>query len=125
MKRILIAFISMLLMCNAFAISVGTNEPTTIRAERVEYNLKSATLKTVGKTEITNKSGQKMTLQNSYITKNGKNLSGDDIQIWLGEHVYLESEKVSRDGDVTVAQNATFTACKNCDSYGDAWEITA
>ena len=125
MKRILFAFMPVLLIRTAFAVSVDMNEPTTIRAERVEYNLKSATLKTVGKTEITNKSGQKMTLQNSYITKNGKNLSGDDIQIWLGEHVYLESEKVSRDGDVTVAQNATFTACKNCDSYGDAWEITA
>ena len=125
MRRIFVALLSVLCAHTAFAIAVNTNEPTTIKADKIEYNIKSGTLKTVGKTEITNKSGQKMTLRDSYITNNGKNLSGSDIEIWLSKHVYLESENVSRDGDITVAKNATFTACKNCDSYGEAWEITA
>ena len=66
-----------------------------------------------------------MTLRDSYITKDGKNLSGGDIQLWLGQHVYLESKNAERDGDITIAHDAEFTACKNCDSYGEAWDITA
>ena len=108
-----------------FAISVDFDEGTTIRADKVEYDLKSETIKTVGKTEITNKSGQKMTLVDSYLSKDGKNMSGNDIEIWLGEHVYLESENITRDGTETVAQDATFTACKNCDSFGETWEISS
>ena len=112
MRRIFVAFLSILYAHTAFAIAVNAGEPTTIKADKIEYNLKSKTLKTVGKTEITNKSGQKMTLRDSYITKNGKNLSGTDIEIWLGSHVYLKSENVSRDGDITVAQNATLPRAK-------------
>lgn len=107
------------------AVSVDFNEATTIRADKVEYDLKSETIKTTGKTEITNKSGQKMTLTDSYLTKDGTNLSGNDIEIWLGKHVYMQSENITRQGDKTVAQDAIFTACKNCDSFGDAWEISS
>lgn len=107
------------------AVSVDFNEATTIRADKVEYDLKSETIKTTGKTEITNKSGQKMTLTDSYLTKDGTNLSGNDIEIWLGKHVYMQSENITRQGDKTVAQDAVFTACKNCDSFGDAWEISS
>lgn len=109
----------------AHAISVDLNEPTVIKADKIEYDLKSETIKTVGKTEISNKSGQKMTLQDSYITKNGTDLSGNDIQIWLGPHVYVESANVSKENNVTIAKQASFTACKNCDSLGEAWEISA
>ncbi len=108
------------------AISVDLNEPTVIKADKIEYDLKSETIKTIGKTEISNKSGQKMTLKDSYITKNGTDLSGNDIQIWLGPHVYIESENVSKNNNITIAQHASFTACKNCDSFGgEAWEISA
>ncbi len=107
------------------AVSVDFNEATTIRADKVEYDLKSETIKTTGKTEITNKSGQKMTLTDSYLTKDGTNLSGNDIEIWLGKHVYMQSENITRQGDKTIAQDAIFTACKNCDSFGDAWEISS
>lgn len=126
MKRVLLAF---LLTCfyagGTAALEVNLKEPKHIKADKIEYNLKTKTLKTVGKTEITNKSGQKMTLRDSYITKDGSTLSGNDIQIWLGEHVYIKSDKAERDGDISIARDAEFTACKNCDSYGDAWDITA
>lgn len=110
---------------NANAISVDMNEPTVIKADKIEYDLKTETIKTVGKTEISNKSGQKMTLADSYITKNGTDLSGNDIQIWLGPHVYVESKNVTKEDDITIAKKASFTACKNCDSFGEAWEISA
>ncbi len=125
MKRFVFAFLSILVSPMAYAVNVDLNEPTLIRAEKVEYDLKSETIKTTGKTEISNKSGQKMTLSDSYLTKNGTDIDGSDIQIWLGEHVYMESDKITRDGDITIATDATFTACKNCDSFGDAWEITS
>ena len=118
--------LGILLFCrDVFAVSVDLNSPKTIKADKIEYNMKSGTIKTIGKTEISNKSGQKMTLRDSYITNNGKNLSGNDIQIWLGKHIYIESDNISRDDDITIAKSATFTACKNCDDYGEAWEITA
>lgn len=110
---------------HALAVSLDFNEPSVIRADKIEYNTKSATIQTHGKTEITNKSGQKMTLVDSYVSNGGKDLSGSDIQIWLGQNVYMESANVVREGNLTIATDATLTACKNCDSYGDAWEISA
>jgi LPS-assembly protein len=124
MKKICLIF-SVLFCTSAFALSVDVNEPATIKADKIEYNVKSETIKTVGKTEITNKSGQKMTLVDSYISKGGKDVSGSDIQIWLGKNVYMESDNIVRQGDTTTAYDALFTACKNCDSFGEAWEITA
>lgn len=125
MKKIFLFFSMICFPIAAGAISVDTTEPTYIKADKIEYDLKSETIKTSGKTEIVNKSGQKMTLQDSYATKNGTNLSASDIQVWLSPHVYMESETVNREGDITIATDGMFTACKNCDSYGDAWEITA
>lgn len=126
MKKTCCALALVLISHAANAMSVNLDEPTVIKADKIEYDLKSETLKTVGKTEISNKSGQKMTLKDSYITKNGTDLSGKDIQIWLGPHVYIESENVSKEGNITVAKGASFTACKNCDSFGgEAWEISA
>ena len=125
MKLFVLIFGLIFLTRNTFAVSVDLESPKTIKADKIEYNLKSGSIRTIGKTEITDKTGQKMTLRDTYVTNNGKNLSGTDIQIWLGKNVYLESDDVSRNGDITIATNALFTACKNCDSYGDAWEITA
>ena len=108
----------------AHAISVDVNEPHTIIADQIEYDVKTETIKTSGNTEIINASGQRLTLNDSYITGDGSELSGNDIKLWLGSHVYVESDNISRRGDLTIARNATFTACDECDAYGDAWEIT-
>lgn len=109
---------------NADAMSVNMDEARTITADRIEYDVKSETIKTVGNTEIVNQSGQRMTLTDSYITQQGEELSGDDIRLWLGNHVYVESDNITRKGDLTIARRATFTACDDCDAYGDAWEIS-
>ncbi|MBR5153604.1 MAG: LPS-assembly protein LptD [Alphaproteobacteria bacterium] len=124
MKRVYSFLICLLAAGNAAAFSVDPNEPRTIVADKIEYDVSSETIKTSGKTEITNKSGQRLTLTDSYITQQGDELSGDDIRLWLGNHVYVESDNITRKGDLTIARKATFTACDDCDAYGDAWEIS-
>lgn len=106
------------------SMSISADEPKTITADKIEYDIKSSTIKTSGQTEIINKSGQRMTLVDSYISQDGNNLTGDDIRLWIGDHVYIESANIERTGNTTVARNALFTACDNCDSFGDAWEIS-
>ena len=125
MKNLFITFVSLFVANAVYAVSIDATSPKIIQAEKIEYDLKTETIKTTGITEITNKSGQKMTLSDSYITNGGQDLSGSDIQIWLGPHVYMASDNIKRDGDITIACDGTFTACKNCDNYGEAWEITA
>ena len=108
----------------ANAASVDLEAPKTITADKIEYDVKSETIKTSGDTEIVNQSGQRMTLTDSYLSKNGENLSGSDIKLWLSDHVYVESDNIVRSGIDTIAYDATFTACDNCDAFGDAWTIT-
>lgn len=109
----------------AAATSIDLNQPKTIIADKIEYDLKTESIKTTGNTEIVNQSGQRMTLRDSYLSKDGSELDGDDIKIWLGQHVYMDAETVTREGDITVARHATFTACEGCDSFGTAWTISA
>lgn len=123
MKNIKLAFVLCLLSGASYALSVDIKEPRTIVADKIEYDIKSESIKTSGDTEITNKSGQRMTLTDTYISQQGKQLSGEDIQIWLGQHVYVQSDNITRDGEITIARDAEFTACANCDSYGDAWTV--
>ena len=114
----------MILSC-AYGVGVDINAPKTITADKIEYDIKSETIKTSGNTEITNANGQRLTLTNSYISKTGDSLSGDDIRLWLGQHVYVESDNITRDGDLTIARHAEFTACYDCDTYGEAWAVAA
>ena len=124
MRKWFVFFTSAMATVNAGAMSVNMNEPRTITADKIEYDVKQETIKTSGNTEIVNASGQRLTLTDSYITQQGEELSGDDIKLWLGNHVYVESDNITRKGDLTIARRATFTACDDCDAYGDAWEIS-
>ena len=109
----------------AYGASVDIETPKTIVSDKIEYDTKTDTIKTSGSTEITNQTGQRMTLTDSYLSQNGNNLSGNDIKLWLGDHVYIESDHIVHDEDTTIAYKAMFTACDDCDAYGDAWEIRA
>ena len=124
MKKLIPFLMSVFVPIVANAMSVDTDTPKTITADKIEYDVKSETIKTSGDTEIVNQSGQRMTLTDSYLSKNGENLSGSDIKLWLGDHVYVESDNIVRSGIDTIAYDATFTACDNCDAFGDAWTIT-
>ena len=125
MRRVGFILFAYIVMGAAHAATIDINEPKTIIADKIEYDLRSEVLKTTGKTEIINQSGQRMTLRDSYISKDGSTLDGDDIKLWLGSHVYIDAESISRDGNITIARNATFTACDGCDAYGNAWTISA
>jgi len=105
--------------------SVDLEGPKTITADKIEYNVKNSNIKTVGKTTITNQSGQTLKLTDSSFEDKGAKIGGKDVELWLGNHVYIKAESIQRDGDITIAHNALFTACDGCDSYGNAWEISA
>lgn len=105
------------------AASIDIETPKTITADKIEYDVKSETIKTTGNTEIVNETGQRLTLTDSYLSQKGDSLSGNDIKLWLGDHVYIESDKFVHEDNETIAYKAMFTACDDCDAYGDAWEI--
>ena len=91
MKKLLLIFLNILFIASSHAVSINVEEPRTIVADKIEYDVKSETIKTSGTTEITNQSGQRMTLTDSYISGQGSELSGEEIKLWLGNHVYVES----------------------------------
>lgn len=124
MKKINLFLILCFCTAPAYSASIDINTPKTINADKIEYDVQNKTIKTSGETEIVNQSGQRMTLTDSYLSENGESLSGDDIKLWLGNHVYIESDKITREGPDTIAYQATFTACDDCDVYGDAWKIS-
>ncbi len=122
-----LSFFTMLYCSYAYASpgNLSLDEPKTITADRIEYNVKNSTFSTHGNTTITTESGQKLKLNDSEFSNKGSNISGNDIELWLGDHVYVKAQEVYRDGDISVAKDALFTACYDCDSFGNAWEIYA
>lgn len=124
MRKYYLSFIFCLYPAIVNAASVDVETPKTITADKIEYDVKSETIKTSGDTEIVNQTGQRMTLTDSYLSNNGKNMAGNDIKLWLGDHVYIESDNIVHQGDETIAYKASFTACDDCDAYGDAWRIS-
>lgn len=105
------------------ALGVDMNSPKTIKSDSIEYNVKTEELKASGNTEMTNAAGQRVKLNSLSISKDQNNISTNDIELWLGQHVYIRADEITRDNTETIAKNAEFTACDGCDSYGNAWEI--
>lgn len=123
MKYIKAFLLVCLITTNAFCLGVNTDEPKTIKSDKVYYNVKTEEMKASGNTEMTNVSGQRVKLNELTLSKNQSNVSAKDIELWLGSHVYIKADKITRDGSETVARKADFTACDGCDSYGNAWDI--
>lgn len=119
--------ISFFLLCfytvSVMALGVNFDEPKTITSETIEYNVKTEEIKTKGNTEMTNASGQRVKLNSITMSKDKGSIATNDIELWLGQHVYLRAEEMKREGPETIALNAEFTACDGCDDYGNAWEI--
>lgn len=124
MNSLKLAFILSSFTFCAYAELIDTNADRTITADKIEYDVKSESAKTTGKTEISNSSGQKITLTDSYLSEGGGGVSGQDIEIWLGDNTHVTAESIDKESDKTVANHAIFTACHNCDSFGNAWEIS-
>ena len=106
----------------ALALGVDFDSPKTITSDSIEYNVKTEEMKAYGNTEVTNAAGQRVKLQNLTLSKDKNNVTTNDVELWLGKHVYVRAEKIERNNSETVAINAEFTACDGCDSY-NAWEI--
>ena len=119
-----VSFLSMsFFITNALAIGVDFDEPKTIKSDVIEYNIKTEEMKASGNTEMTNASGQRVKLNNLTISKDRDAISTSDIELWLGQHVYIRAEEINRNGNETVAKCAEFTACDGCDDYGNVWNI--
>ena len=129
MKKIIYAFLSFIFVyCPGAVAKLGAmnmDEPKTIVADKIEYNVKSTQIQTHGNTTITNQSGQTLKLTDSNFSDQGMQVDGQNVELWLGDHVYLGAKKIVRDGNITIADDAIFTACDKCDAYGNAWEISA
>ena len=76
--------------------SIDLDEPKTIVADKIEYNVRDSKIETFGKTTITTQSGQTLKLNNTTVADNGSQIAGQDIELWLGEHFYISAEKITR-----------------------------
>ena len=110
-------------MSDAFALGINLDEAKTIKSDKIIYNVKSEEIHATGNTEMTNASGQRVKTDSVTLSKDTKNLTANDIELWLGSHVYIRAEEINRKGAETIADHAMFTACDGCDDYGNAWEI--
>ena len=54
--------------------SIDLDEPKTIVADKIEYNVRDSKIETFGKTTITTQSGQTLKLNNDYLNENLYNL---------------------------------------------------
>ncbi len=125
MKSIKLSLLICLITTNAFCLGVNMDEPKTLKSDKVYYNVKSEEIKTSGNTEMINASGQRVKLNELSLSKNNSGGTANDIELWLGSHVYIKAKQITRDGAETVAKHARFTACDGCDAYGNAWDIHA
>ncbi|MDR0726718.1 MAG: LPS assembly protein LptD [Rickettsiales bacterium] len=124
MKFFKIILAALLLPSALCAVGIDMDAPKTITAPKIEYNVKSSEIKTTGKTEISNTSGQKVTLVDSYIGNKGADAAGQDIELWLGKNVHVTAASIKREDESAISKKAIFTACYGCDDYGNAWEIS-
>ena len=125
MKNAKVFLLGCMITTNAFCLGLDVNEAKTIKSDKIYYNVKTEEIKASGNTEVTNASGQRVKLNELSLSKQQTNVSADDIELWLGSNVYIKAEKITRDGDETIATRADFTACDGCDAYGNAWNIHA
>ena len=95
----------------------------TAKSDMIEYNINTKEVKTSGNTEITNEIGQRAKMDRLTLSQNQEKISADNVELWLGNHMYVQAKNVTRDGTITTALGAEFTACDGCDEYGNAWEI--
>ncbi|MCQ2562029.1 MAG: LPS assembly protein LptD [Alphaproteobacteria bacterium] len=124
MKTIKAFLLSILLTSNVFAIDFDLNEAKTISTKKIIYNTKTGNIQTKGNTEIVNESGNKLVMKDSVIDKNNTS-TATDIELWLGENIFISADNITKKQAETIAINASFTACNNCgDLLGNAWTIS-
>jgi LPS-assembly protein len=124
MKYVIPAFLFVICM-PAFGAGLDADSPKTIEAETIEYSVREKSIKTYGKTTITNESGQKLTLLDAYIGQKNTDAAGRSVDIYLSKQVHMSAATIDKRGDQTIARHATYTTCANCGDNAYAWEISA
>lgn len=125
MKSIKLSLLMCLITTNAFCLGVDTDSPKTLKSDKIYYNVKSEEIKASGNTELTNTAGQRVKLNELSLSKKQSDVAAKDIELWLGSHVYIKADSITHNSDETIAKHADFTACYECDAYGNAWDIHA
>ena len=126
MKKIFAVCCLLFAICAAaHGIGLNADEPKTIDAEKIEYDVKAKSIKTIGQTTITNKSGQKITLVDAYLGDKNVIASGERVRISLSARTLITADVIDKQDNITLATNATYTTCNECDENINAWEITA
>jgi LPS-assembly protein len=125
MKKFLLPFAICLLPCLARAVGLETDVPKAIYADKIEYDVAAKSIKTTGKTTITNQTGQSVTLTDAYIGNNNTDAAGKNITLYLTSHTRLTAEDMEKKGDLTIARKSTYTTCANCGDQGEAWLLSA
>lgn len=123
MRYINTSLLLCLITTNAFCLGLNLDETKTIKSDRIEYDLKSEEIQASGNTELVNESGQMVKLDKVKLSKNQSDVSANNVELWLGSHVYIKAQEINRKNIEVTAKNAQFTACDGCDDYGNAWEI--
>lgn len=100
------------------------NSGYTINSDKIEYDIKADSIKTYGYTELKNSKNQKIITNGAYYNKENMSLDGNNLELYLGENVYIKAETIYQSKNNIVSKNANFTACHNCDDFGDAWKIS-
>jgi len=111
--------------CDAMAVAINEKEAKTITSPKITYNSKTGDITTTGKTEVVNASGQKMVARKASMSKEQDIAKAQNIELWLGQNVYINAKEIERKSTETIAKSAMFTACDKCDEFGHAWEISS
>lgn len=116
-----------LLIIFIFNLSRGYSLPDsgyTVKSDKIEYDMKNNSIKTHGFTELENSKNQKIISNGTYYDKENMILDGNDLELYFNENIYIKAEKIQQSKNNIVSEKANFTACHNCDNFGDAWNIS-
>ena len=114
------------------AVATGTVKmvygPFTLTATRVEYNIKTGAFKANGSVEVREPNGNVLRADTMALADKFKTGFAEHVQALLTNNVTITAQYAQRfDGEITVYEHATYTACKDCTTRsGHAlWQIVA
>ncbi|MCL2017633.1 MAG: LPS assembly protein LptD [Alphaproteobacteria bacterium] len=126
MKHFLTSCIFFLISVSfAFGITLDTDSPKEIVADKIEFNPKTGSIKTVGAASISLEGGQRMTLYDAYMDEKGRFAGGRNADLTLSHRTHISADVLEKDDTITNASGIVYTACHNCDENINAWEISA
>jgi LPS-assembly protein len=105
---------------------IMTYGPYTLVATHVEYNQRTGAFKANGSVELREPNGNILQAQKLELTNKFKQGFAEHVKALLTNDATITAKYARRvEGDITVFENATYTACKNCgtEDGNPIWEI--